>query len=45
VIGDARVEVKLEPGGGLAASQPSSGDTALYRALDREARATFPVSR
>ncbi len=45
VINDPRVEVKLSnpaAAAGVAMSQPSSTDTELYRALERQARATFP---
>jgi acetylornithine deacetylase/succinyl-diaminopimelate desuccinylase-like protein/beta-lactamase class A len=42
VIADPRIAVTLAPGGGLAASEPSSEDTELFRALDRQARAVFP---
>ena len=42
VIADPRVEVKLSnPAAALGASAPSSLDTDLYRALEREARAAF----
>ena len=42
VIADPRVEVKLSnPAAALGASAPSSLDTDLYRALEREAKATF----
>jgi acetylornithine deacetylase/succinyl-diaminopimelate desuccinylase-like protein/beta-lactamase class A len=42
VIADPRVDVKLGAGGGLQASVPSPEDTDLFRALARQARATFP---
>jgi acetylornithine deacetylase/succinyl-diaminopimelate desuccinylase-like protein len=42
VIADPRIEVKLGQGGGLAASEPSSEDTELFRALERQALAAFP---
>jgi acetylornithine deacetylase/succinyl-diaminopimelate desuccinylase-like protein/beta-lactamase class A len=41
-IDDPRVEVTLAPGGGLEASEPSPLETDLYRAIDHQARATFP---
>jgi acetylornithine deacetylase/succinyl-diaminopimelate desuccinylase-like protein len=43
VINDSRVEVTLlNPAAGLPATPPSSLETDLYRALEREARVTFP---
>ncbi len=42
VIGDSRVTVRLNnPNQTASRIQPSSEDTALYRALERSARATF----
>jgi acetylornithine deacetylase/succinyl-diaminopimelate desuccinylase-like protein len=45
VVNDPRVEVKLSnpaAAAGIAPGQPSSTDTELYRALEKQARATFP---
>jgi acetylornithine deacetylase/succinyl-diaminopimelate desuccinylase-like protein len=42
VVDDARIDVKLAQGGGLAASEPSSEQTELFQALERQARAAFP---
>jgi len=45
VVNDPRVEVKLSnpaAAAGIAPGQPSSTDTDLYRALEKQARATFP---
>jgi acetylornithine deacetylase/succinyl-diaminopimelate desuccinylase-like protein len=42
VVADPRVDVTLAAGGGLQASAPSSQETDLFRALERQARAAFP---
>jgi acetylornithine deacetylase/succinyl-diaminopimelate desuccinylase-like protein len=42
VIDDPRVEVKVSGPGGYSSPKPSSEDTELFRALERQARAAFP---
>ena len=42
VINDPRVEVKVSGPGGYTSPAPSSEDTELFRALERQARAAFP---
>ena len=42
VVGDSTIEMKIPATAGARQSAPSSEDTELYRALEREARAEFP---
>jgi len=42
VVGDSTIEWKLPATASARPSAPSSEDTELYRALEREARAEFP---
>jgi acetylornithine deacetylase/succinyl-diaminopimelate desuccinylase-like protein len=42
VVGDSTIEMKLPTTAAARLSAPSSEDTELYRALEREARAEFP---
>jgi acetylornithine deacetylase/succinyl-diaminopimelate desuccinylase-like protein len=42
VVGDSSIELKLPATAGARPSAPSSEDTDLYRALEREARVEFP---
>ena len=42
IVGDSAIEMKIPASAGARPSAPSSEDTDLYRALEREARAEFP---
>jgi acetylornithine deacetylase/succinyl-diaminopimelate desuccinylase-like protein len=42
VVGDSSIEMKIPTTAAARQSTPSSEDTELYRALEREARAEFP---